>query len=220
MSLFVSIKNNALGLALFAFFTAGIVAITQLSTKEKISQNQTTFAINNLSQLVDLDSIDNQLLEAQYDLRQITGLQQIELLNLSNDFTFYLGEKDGEIVSIILPLVAPEGYTGAIDMLVAINRLGQLLGVRVINHKETPGLGDKIDLKKDDWILSFNGKTLDNPSLPKWKVDKDGGDFDSFTGATITPRAVVAAAKDSLHFFELNQAMLMQHPVAANKVIK
>jgi electron transport complex protein RnfG len=86
-------------------------------------------------------------------------------------------------------------------MLVGIYHSGKLAGVRVIDHKETPGLGDKIDVKKDDWILQFEGLSLGNPPASKWKVKKDGGEFDQFTGATITPRAVVAAVRQSLEYF-------------------
>ena len=217
MALLTSIKNNATGLALFAFFTAGIVAITQMSTKTMITDNQKQYAIANLSQLISPDSIDNLLLESRYDLRDIKKLQQIELLNLKQQFDYYLGEKNQQVNSIILPVVAPEGYTDAIKLLVAINTQGQLLGVRVIEHKETPGLGDKIEVKKNPWILDFNEKSLNSPVESAWKVNKDGGEFDSFTGATITPRAVVLAVKQSLQFFALNQGVLMQKPANLEK---
>ncbi len=93
-------------------------------------------------------------------------------------------------------------------MLVGIYNDGTLAGVRVINHKETPGLGDKIDASRSDWIKQFEGLSLENPSSAKWKVKKDGGAFDQFTGATITPRAVVRAVKGSLEYFKNHREAL------------
>ncbi|MBD3634211.1 MAG: electron transport complex subunit RsxG, partial [Methylophaga sp.] len=109
--------------------------------------------------------------------------------------------QNGELVAVVLTVIAPDGYSCTIRMLVGIYHSGKLAGVRVIDHKETPGLGDKIDVKKDDWILQFEGLSLGKPPASKWKVKKDGGEFDQFTGATITPRAVVAAVKKSLEYF-------------------
>ena len=97
-------------------------------------------------------------------------------------------------------MVSREGYSGPINLLVAVNVDGTLSGVRVVSHKETPGLGDKIETNKDDWILGFVGKSLSNPSEALWKVRKDGGEFDQFTGATITPRAVVNAVREVLKY--------------------
>ena len=87
---------------------------------------------------------------------------------------------------------------------------GTLSGVRIIDHKETPGLGDKVELKKSDWVLSFEGKSLSAPDIDQWKVQKDGGDFDQFTGATITPRAVVNAVKNTLLFHNENANTLLK----------
>jgi electron transport complex protein RnfG len=94
--------------------------------------------------------------------------------------------------------VVPDGYSGPIKLLVAVNYDGTLGGVRVISHKETPGLGDKIEESRSDWVLGFNGKSLTDPLLEKWKVKRDGGIFDQFTGATITPRSIVSAVKHTL----------------------
>jgi electron transport complex protein RnfG len=96
-------------------------------------------------------------------------------------------------------------------MLVAIDKNGVVTGSRVISHKETPGLGDKVDLKKSKWILSFANKSLENPSLKGWAVKKDGGDFDQFTGATITPRAVVRAVKNTLIYFDQHKDTLLAY---------
>ena len=110
----------------------------------------------------------------------------------------------------VLTAVAPEGYGGGIRLLVAINYDGTLAGVRVLSHHETPGLGDKIEAERSDWILQFEGLSLENPAPRNWRVKKDGGRFDQFTGATITPRAVVAAVYDALVYFEAHREALFE----------
>ena len=96
----------------------------------------------------------------------------------------------------MIPLAtARDGYSGDIRLLVGVDKAGKLAGVRVLNHRETPGLGDKIELKKSDWVLSFNGRSLQDPTPENWAVTKDGGEFDTFTGATVTPRAVVESVR-------------------------
>src|SRR5690606_24060195 len=110
----------------------------------------------------------------------------------------------------LVPAVAPDGYSGAMRMLVGVNRDGTLAGVRVLTHRETPGLGDKVDLSKSDWILGFNGRSLGNPEPDRWGVKKDGGEFDQFTGATITPRAVTAQVKRVLQQVEQSRTLLFE----------
>ncbi len=107
-----------------------------------------------------------------------------------------------------IPVVAPDGYSGDIRLLVGILANGELAGVRVLNHRETPGLGDAIETRRSDWIRQFAGLSLDAPPANAWTVRKDGGEFDQFAGATITPRAVIKAVRQALVFFEQNQAIL------------
>ena len=121
---------------------------------------------------------------------------------IADDAVAYVARKNGKAHTIILPVTAPDGYTANIDMIVGIKLDGSLAGVRVVNHKETPGLGDKIEAKKHPWILQFPGLSLLNPKEDSWAVKKDGGEFDQFTGATITPRAVVRAVRLALTFFQ------------------
>jgi electron transport complex protein RnfG len=116
--------------------------------------------------------------------------------------TVYRGRKDGQPVALVLTPVAPDGYSGPIRLLVAVHRDGSLGGVRVLSHKETPGLGDRIEEEKSDWILGFSGRSLQDPAPSEWKVKKDGGAFDQFTGATITPRAIVKAVRKTLEYVE------------------
>ncbi len=110
-----------------------------------------------------------------------------------------------------------QGYSGAITLLVAVNYADQhLTGVRVVKHKETPGLGDKIEVAKGDWILGFKGKFLSNPSAKSWAVKRDGGEFDQFTGATITPRAIVSLVEDVLIYAHKHMQQLFKDPVASS----
>lgn len=107
----------------------------------------------------------------------------------------YVARKDGQPVAVVMEVTAPDGYSGAIQLLLATDFNGKVLGTRVTEHHETPGLGDKIERRLSDWITHFAGKTIQSTSDSSWAVKKDGGQFDQFTGATITPRAVVNAVK-------------------------
>jgi electron transport complex protein RnfG len=116
---------------------------------------------------------------------------------------------DGKPVAVFLQPTAPDGYSGSIKLLVAILENGTIAGVRVLNHRETPGLGDYIETNKSSWIHGFIGRSLGNPEPKLWQVKRDGGVYDQFTGATITPRAVVRAVARSLEYFQTHRATLL-----------
>src|SRR5690606_31438763 len=156
-------------------------------TKERIAQEVRIAQQRALYEIVPQSRIDNDLL---MDTQAIPA-EAWDLLGLPNGGEVYLARQDGEIVALIIPATAPDGYSGEIGMIVGVNRDGTIAGARVLSHKETPGLGDKVELSKSNWILGFDGRSLQNPQASQWKVKKDGGEFDQFTGATITPRAVV-----------------------------
>jgi len=215
-----SIFKNATGLALFAFITAGIIGVVQLSTSERISDNIAQAQAKALYEIVPKDLIDNDLLATTIDLttKENRQLMNVSLLgNLKQGSTAHLGIKESEVHSVIFPVISKDGYTTDIHMLVGIKLDGTVAGVRIVQHKETPGLGDKIETKKSNWVLSFNEKSLNSPTLDAWKVKKDGGEFDQFTGATITPRAVVGAVRKTLEFFQAHKETLLQQ---ANTLIK
>jgi electron transport complex protein RnfG len=117
---------------------------------------------------------------------------------------------DETVVGVILPATARDGYSGDIELLVGVTADGKIAGARVVSHKETPGLGDGIDTRKSPWILSFDGRSLQAPLQPQWTVKKDGGAFDQFTGATVTPRAVVAAIRRTLEYQALHRDRLFE----------
>lgn len=124
----------------------------------------------------------------------------------ADETVVYLARKAGRVTAVSFKFVAPDGYAGPIHLVMGIARSGEILGVRVISHTETPGLGDKIEIAKSKWVLSFDGKSLDNLTFEEWAVKKDGGVFDQFAGATITPRKVVQAIRRGLEFFQAHRA--------------
>ncbi len=214
-----SIFKNALGLALFAMVTAGVIAVVQFNTQQQITDNIAQAQARALYEITPKDSVDNNLLTDKLDLtsQKIRSLANInELGKLKEGSSAHFAKKDGQVHTIIFPVISPNGYTTNIHMLVGIKLDGTLAGVRVVDHKETPGLGDKIDIKKSSWITEFTGKSLQQPTADNWKVKKDGGQFDQFTGATITPRAVVGATFKALTFFAKNKELLLNEFASQN----
>ena len=212
--LFASIRRNAIGLAIFAVVTAGAIAVTQVMTADRIHYNIKAAEARALNQILPASSYDNDLLNDTMDVD--SRFNQQLLGPLADNALIYRARNNGSVSAVILPAIAPDGYTTNIDLIVGINRDGSLAGVRVVAHRETPGLGDKIDTRKSDWILSFANKSLNNPMSEQWAVKKDGGDFDQFTGATITPRAVVRAVKRALMFFDMHKDLLLDNQVRSS----
>ncbi len=203
-----SVSKNSLLLGLFALVTAAVLASTQLATRDRIIAAEREAAQRALFELVPQARIDNDLL---YDTLPVPEAM-LPALGLKSPEPIHRARRDGQVIAVIVPAVAPDGYSGAIRLLVGVNRDGTVAGVRALSHKETPGLGDKIDLAKSDWILTFNGHSLGNPAADDWRVKKDGGVFDQFTGATITPRAVVAQVRRVLEEVEAHRAQLFELP--------
>ncbi|MCX2975743.1 electron transport complex subunit RsxG [Candidatus Marimicrobium litorale] len=198
-----SISRNSLLLALFAVCTTALIAGTFLFTKDKITLQKRMAEERALLEIVPRSRHDNSMLDDTLDAGP-----DADGLGLAEGRKIYLARAQGQVVAAIIPAVAPDGYSGVIDMIVGVNRDGSIAGVRVLAHRETPGLGDKIDLKKSDWIMDFDGRSLQNPEQEGWAVKKDKGVFDQFTGATITPRAVVSATFRVLQFVEANRNTL------------
>ena len=136
-------------------------------------------------------------------------LRDPELLGTTEAVTAYRARLHGQPVAVVLEPVAPDGYSGAIRLLIAVAPDGTVLGVRTVSHHETPGLGDFIDTRKSDWMQRFTGKSLGNPAAARWRVRKDSGDFDQYTGATITSRAVVGTVDRTLQFFARHRDELL-----------
>ena len=203
MNIIHSIRKNSIGLGIFAVMTAGLIAVTHQLTEHTIEDNIVQAQLSAFNEILPADRYDNNLAEAN------VMLDADPLLGSAEPVQAFIARKDGQVSAIIFETIAPGGYNGNLDLLVAVDRNGVVTGSRVISHKETPGLGDKVDLQKSKWILSFGNKSLENTSLKQWNVKKDGGEFDQFTGATITPRAVVRAVKNTLLYFNENKDALL-----------
>lgn len=181
-------------LAVFAIVATTLVAYTEQSTREQIRENERQALLEAINVLLPKEAYDNNI------LNDTLLLPPTPQLATEEPTVVYRARKNNDPVAVVLTSVAPDGYSGSIKILSAIYTDGSLAGVRVISHKETPGLGDKIDVQRDDWILQFAGLSLESPDESRWKVKKDSGEFDQFTGATITARAVVNAIKRTLEF--------------------
>jgi electron transport complex protein RnfG len=190
-------------LAGFALLASVLLGVTNCSTESTIEQRLAEDLQNSLAEVIPADLHDNDMLK---DTRTIPSAEY----NIAADETLvYLAKKDGKITAVCFKFTAPDGYSGAINMIMGLDRDGNILGVRVLSHKETPGLGDKIEVAKSNWILSFVGKSLENLTPAQWAVKKDGGEFDQFAGATITPRKSVQAINRGLQLFKAHQAELI-----------
>ena len=187
---------------LFAVVGTTLVAFTQQETIELIADNEKRALLRNLYALLPADQLDNDI--AQDSIQ----LPASELLGSETSTMAYRARKNQQPAAIIFNTVAPGGYSGNIHLLIGVYLDGRLAGVRAVKHNETPGLGDAIEERKSDWILGFNGKSLENPQPDQWKVKRDGGEFDQITGATITPRAVVNAVKKTLEYYQLHRERL------------
>ncbi|TQV84733.1 electron transport complex subunit RsxG [Exilibacterium tricleocarpae] len=201
-----SIGSNSLILGVFALATAALLSGTYQGTRDRIASEERKAAQKALLEIVPSSRHNNDLLMDTLAVPKVHW----ELLGLKNGGDINIARDGDQPIAVIIPAVAPDGYSGAIKLIAGVNRDGTLAGVRVLAHTETPGLGDKVDLKKSDWILGFNGTSLQSPMPDQWQVKKDGGDFDQFTGATITPRAVVKQVRKVLEFYQLNQTLLFE----------
>ncbi len=195
-------------LGVIALGASALLVAGYVGTKSLIDTRLDEDMQASLQQVIPESLHDNNLVKdtTHLNIEDVTG-KQVNTI-------FYRARLDKKITAIAYQ-VAGYGYSGEIDIILGVDITGKLLGVRVVSHSETPGLGDRIELGKSKWVLSFNGLSLENPKESLWGVKKDGGYFDQFTGATITPRAVVAAIKHGLKQFSLHKAELIESTAAS-----
>ena len=191
-------------LAGFALLASMLLGVTNCSTKGTIERRLAEDLQKSLEEVVPAALHDNDILQ------DTVTIPSAEYNIGSGETTVYIARKAGQITAFCFKFTAPDGYSGAINMVIGLDPDGNILGVRVINHAETPGLGDKIEVSKSNWILAFNGYSLSNLTRDQWAVKKDGGVFDQFAGATITPRKSVQAIYRSLQLFNAHQAELVK----------
>lgn len=197
------LMNPAILLGLGAFVGLGLVTALHDTAQHQIADNERADLLKTLEATISPDRFDNDLLNDVITL-------EIPDLHGKEPVTVYRARKQGQPSAALLVVTAPNGYGGAIRLLVTVDPNGVLYGVRVISHRETPGLGDLIETGKSDWIHRFDHRSLDNPQESHWKVKRDGGDFDQFAGATITPRAIVNTVRDTLKYFKTHQPALFR----------
>lgn len=189
------IKSAAV-LGLFALGATSLLVLTWNLTVDRITEEERRARLEALYEIVPRDTHTNDMLE---DTLRVTDPSA---LGVAGPVTVYRARREGDPHAVVMQVVAPDGYSGRIRLLVGIRYDGTLAGVRVVDHQETPGLGDKIEVDRTDWIFQFDGRSLGDPPETRWTVRKDGGEFDALTGATVTPRAVIGAVKRALLYFE------------------
>ena len=204
---------TALNLLFFALIGTALLAITYQLTNDPIARSEEKEKLKLVTQIAPPDTYDNDI------IKDTAELVPDELLGNDGTTVAYLGRLKNQPSIAVLQAVAPDGYGGKISLIISIHSDGKIGGVRVISDKETPGLGDYIEIAKGKWITGFDGKSLDNPPGKLgdggWKVRKDGGQFDYMAGATITPRAVVKAVHKALQYFAQHRdEMFKQHATA------
>ena len=196
-----SMIRSAAALGLVAVAGTGLLTGVDFLTADRIAAQERRVILEQLGQIIP-QQYDNQLLDDRFTFRN-----ELHFPN-GQEVIAYRARQQGEPRALVLKFNAVNGYNGNISLLAGINSDGSLRGVRIISHKETPGLGDAIEIEKSNWALNFSGKSLNNPEPDKWAVKRDGGEFDQFTGATITPRAVVDAVRMALEYFGTNREYL------------
>ncbi len=206
MSILLSHKKNIVVtttvLVVFAMLGAVLVGLTFSQTEDDIKYNEQLTLLKKLNNIISADAYNNDL------LLDTLILKPSRLLNTKQTSLAYRARNNDKNVAVVFTSIAPNGYNGPIHLLIGVNIDGRLAGVRVVKHRETPGLGDVVSITHSNWILGFNNKSLSDPNSKHWKVKRDGGSFDQFTGATITPRAVVNAVHDALLYFKKNKDRL------------
>jgi electron transport complex protein RnfG len=210
-------------LAVFFGLGVGFVAYTQQKTAERIELNRQAVLLGQIMEVLAGVDYDNNPAEAPFLLTEPETLglgereqtpaepspAQLDQAVEAGQAGFRARRHD-EVVAVVIPVVTHRGYSGDIRLLVGVDEDHRVLGVRVLQHNETPGLGDRIEADRSDWIFGFAGRRLGDPPAERWKVKKDGGAFDHFTGATVTPRAVVGAVRNALEYVERHHDRLFE----------
>jgi len=194
---YVAVAATLLGA--YALFGTGMVAYTHAVTQGRIAANEREQLMRAIGTVLPANVYDND------PLRDTRRLYAPKWLGADTAQVVYRARRGGRPAAAVFSVVAPDGYGGPIHLLVCVAADGRVLGVRVVSHQETPGLGDAIDSAHSNWVGGFAGRRLGDPPLKRWKVKRDGGVFDQFTGATISPRAVVGAVRRCLQYFRAHR---------------
>ncbi|MDX5626853.1 MULTISPECIES: electron transport complex subunit RsxG [unclassified Brenneria] len=205
-----TMRRHATTLALFAAGTTALTAVVNSLTAPTIAHQAALEQRKLLDQVIPADRYDNDLLQECYTVTD-------PALGSASAHRVFIARKAGEPVAAAVESTAPDGYSGAINLLIGADFMGNVLGARVTEHHETPGLGDKVDVRISDWITRFSGQRVQNDADPRWAVKKEGGQFDQFTGATITPRAVINSIKRGALYLETLPSQLSSLPACGER---
>ena len=201
--------ETAKPVVVLVLLTAGLTAVIAVVagiTRERIAHNEQAWITQRLDALVPPAMHDNDL------LADSIAVTSPDLLGSAQPVRIYRARRGGAPVAAVIRAIAPDGYRGPIELLVAIGQDGRLIGVQVIRHNETPGLGDAFESRDVHWLDRFRGRSLTDPPTQRWTVRRDGGDFDAFTGATITPRAIIKAVRNALDYYQRNSQRIFELP--------
>ena len=200
-----SLLVSVLLVSVIAAVAAILVTASWEFSHERIEENQRAKLIENLASVLDAEILEQDLAPVQL---QVTDP---ELLGSEDPIDVFVPVDGTRPLAAVFASIAPDGYNAPIELLIGISiATGRISGVRVIDHRETPGLGDLIEIRKSPWIRQFDGTSLDDPPGSGWAVTQEGGRFDALTGATVTPRAVIGAVHRTLLYFQINRDELLQ----------
>ena len=205
----VSVLRSGTTLAVIAAICTALVAFTYQLTHARIAANEQAWLEQSLQPALAGLSFDSGIIDSKLTIPAPHGLPG------SEDALVYRVYSDGNPVAALFVVNAREGYTGPIRLLVGIDIDGRVTGVHVLAHRETPGLGDLVETSKSDWAKQFNGRSLGDPVASDWAIRRDGGTFDQVTGASVTPRAIVKAVRETLEYFSANREALFAAPADA-----
>lgn len=201
-----SIVKTSLTLALIAAICTALVAATYQLTEQRILDNEKALLEQSLQPALAGVFYDSSVSESRLVLEPPHGLPG------KDRAVVYRVYAEGQPVAALFAVTAAGGYSGPIRVLVGVEYDGTISGVRILQHRETPGLGDRIESSRSDWVFQFDGRSLGDPVVTGWAIKEDGGDFDQLTGASITPRAVINALRDTLIYFDANRDALFSAP--------
>lgn len=200
------VLKSGITLAVIAAICTALVASTYQLTHERIAANEQAWLEQSLQPALSGLFFDSGVSESRVTIPAPHGLPG------SEDAVIYRVYSGDSPVAALFVVSARDGYAGAIRLLIGIDIDGIVTGVHVLSHRETPGLGDRIESSKSDWVKQFDGRSLTDPEASGWKIRRDGGDFDQLTGASVTPRAVIKAIRETLSYFDANRDTVFAAP--------
>ncbi len=206
-----AVLKSGVTLAAIGAVCAALVAITYSFTSERITANEKAWLEKSLEPALAGLTFEGSVSESMLVIRTPHDLPG------PDDVIIYRVYADDLPVAALFAVTARDGYAGAIRVLIGIEYDGTITGIRILEHRETPGLGDKIVASRSDWVFQFDGRSLDDPPLAQWSIRRDGGEFDQLTGASVTPRAVIKVTKETLTYFAAHRDEIFSAPATEDR---